>query len=115
MCYDHLAGEIGVSVFERMVKRKALARDADALTITPAGRRLFAALDIDTESLARQRRAFCKPCLDWSERRHHLAGALGSALFTALQKRGWVRRERESRVVKVSAEGERAIDAWLGV
>jgi DNA-binding transcriptional ArsR family regulator len=113
VCYDHLAGEIGVSVFERMVKRKALVREGDALTITPAGRRLFAALDIDTESLARQRRAFCKPCLDWSERRHHLAGALGGALFTALQKRGWLRRERGSRVVRVSAQGERAIDAWL--
>jgi DNA-binding transcriptional ArsR family regulator len=113
VCYDHLAGEVGVSIYERLVKRKALASDGAALSLTPAGRRLFAALDIDAESLARQRRAFCKPCLDWSERRHHLAGSLGNALFAAFQKRGWARRDRESRVVKVSAEGERAIDAWL--
>ena len=113
VCYDHLAGEAGVSVYERLVKRKALSAEGAVLSLTPAGRRLFASLDIDTDSLASQRRTYCRACLDWSERRHHLAGALGSALFAKLLERGWARRERESRVVKISAEGERAIDAWL--
>ena len=113
VCYDHLAGEVGVSVYERLVKRKALSAEATGLSLTPAGRRLFASLDIDTDSLASRRRVYCRACLDWSERRHHLAGALGSALFAKLLERGWARRERESRVVKISAEGERAIDAWL--
>lgn len=113
VCYDHLAGESGVALYETLVKRKAIAASGDALAITPAGRRLFAALDIDTDSLARQRRALCKPCLDWSERRHHLAGSLGGALFAAFQKRGWMRRDRDSRVVRISAQAQQAIDEWL--
>ena len=92
VCYDHLAGEAGVSVYERLVKRKALSAEGAVLSLTPAGRRLFASLDIDTDSLASQRRTYCRACLDWSERRHHLAGALGSALFAKLLERGWARR-----------------------
>ena len=113
-CYDHLAGEAGVAVFDRLVKRKAIVTAGDAVTLTPAGRRLFAALGIDTDSLARQRRAFCTACLDWSERRPHLAGALGGALLAAFEGRGWVRRSPSSRVVRVTAEGEKGMEGWLG-
>ncbi|MBX3673106.1 MAG: hypothetical protein KF776_09020 [Burkholderiales bacterium] len=113
-CYDHLAGEAGVAVYEGLVKRRAIVTASDSVTLTPAGRRLFAALGIDTDSLARQRRAFCKACLDWSERRPHLAGALGGALLAAFEGRGWVRRSRGSRVVRVTAEGEKGMEGWLG-
>ncbi|MBX3717040.1 MAG: hypothetical protein KF738_13655, partial [Burkholderiales bacterium] len=112
-CYDHLAGEAGVAVYEGLVKRKAIVTSGDSVTLTPAGRRLFAALGIDTDSLARQRRAFCKTCLDWSERRPHLARALGSALLAAFEGRGRVRRSRGSRVVRVKGRGRKSWrDGW---
>lgn len=113
-CYDHLAGEAGVAVYDRLVKRKAIVTTGDSVTLTPAGRRLFAALAIDTDSLVRQRRSFCKACLDRSERRPHLAGALGGALLAAFEGRGWVKRSRGSRVVRVTAEGEKGMEGWLG-
>lgn len=112
-CYDHLAGEAGVAVCEALVKRKAIVMEGDSVTLTPAGRRLFATLGIDTDSLARQRRAFCTACLDWSEGRPHLAGALGGALLAAFEGRGWVRRSEGTRVVRVTAEGERAMEGWI--
>jgi hypothetical protein len=113
-CYDHLAGEAGVAVYEGLVKRRAIDTNGDTVTLTPAGRRLFAALGIDTDSLARQRRAFCKACLDWSERRPHLAGALGGALLAAFEGRGWVRRTRGTRVVRVTGAWEKEMKGWLG-
>ena len=112
-CYDHLAGEAGVAVYEGLVKRKAIVTSGDSVTLTPAGRRLFAALGIDTDSLARQRRAFCTACLDWSEGRPHLAGALGGALLAAFEGRGWVRPSECTLVVRVTAEGERAMEGWI--
>jgi hypothetical protein len=113
-CYDHLAGEAGVAVYEGLAQRRAIDTDGDTVTLTPAGRRLFAALGIDTDSLARQRRAFCKACLDWSERRPHLAGALGGALLAAFEGRGWVRRTRGTRVVRVTGAWEKELEEWLG-
>ncbi len=114
VCYDHLAGEVGVGVFERLLSRKALVRSTGGLRVTASGSRLFGSLGIDTESLSGQKRAFCRACLDWSERRHHLAGSLGHALFDAVLTRGWARRERDSRVVTFTRTGEAALEAWLG-
>jgi DNA-binding transcriptional ArsR family regulator len=109
VCYDHLAGEEGVRIYENLLKRQALVPGAHGPELTAAGQRLFQKLDIDTDALSRQKRAVCRACLDWSERRHHLAGALGAALLSRLVDLGWAKRARDSRVVLLSANGLRAL------
>jgi DNA-binding transcriptional ArsR family regulator len=112
VCYDHLAGELGVFVYEGMARHGAFALDADGVALTPAGRALVARLGIDPLPAA-TRRPLCRHCLDWSERRHHLAGALGTALLDRFQQLGWAHRVPDSRVLAFSANGEAALRAWL--
>jgi DNA-binding transcriptional ArsR family regulator len=109
VCYDHLAGEVGVRIYENLVKKHALVPAADGLQLSDEGRRLFRKLAIDTDALAAQKRAFCRACLDWSERRHHLAGALGAALLDRVVALGWARRAKGSRVVSLTPHGEQAL------
>jgi DNA-binding transcriptional ArsR family regulator len=109
VCYDHLAGEVGVRLYENLLQRRALVPGDDGLVLTASGERLLRKLLIDTAALARQKRAFCRACLDWSERRHHLAGALGAALLARFIELGWAKRARDSRVVTVTAIGEREL------
>ncbi|WP_298210482.1 helix-turn-helix domain-containing protein [Acidovorax sp.] len=113
VCYDHLAGEVGVQLHEALLRQGYLRPAGDGLTVTTAGAEWFAHQGIDTAEVARQRRMLCRPCLDWSERRHHLGGALGAALLQRLLERGWARRDKDSRVLHFSAEGELALRAWL--
>ena len=112
VCYDHLAGELGVLVYERLARRGAFALDAGGITLTDNGRALIAAIGIDPLPSA-TRRPLCRHCLDWSERRHHLAGVLGTALLDRFQQLGWARRVPDSRVLAFSASGEAALRAWL--
>ena len=109
VCYDHLAGEVGVGIYESLLRTRALVEGADGLRLTAAGERWFAKLSIDTQALANQKRAFCRACLDWSERRHHLAGALGAALLARFTDLGWAKRARDSRLVLVTPDGEREL------
>src|SRR6202049_2765060 len=113
VCYDHLAGEEGVRIYENLLKRQALVPGAPGPELTAAGQRLFPKLGIDTDALSRQKRAVCRACLDWSERRHHLAGALGAALLSRLVDLGWAKRARDSRVVLVAPHGERELNKLL--
>ena len=106
VCYDHLAGERGVWLFDRL-----RGRYVDDLRVTPAGRTFFETLGIDVSALEHQRRVLCRPCLDWSERRHHLAGSLGAAILDRVFALRWARRELDSRAVVFSAAGERAFRA----
>jgi len=107
MCYDHLAGELAVWALERMVARRIFASDAAGFALTDHGARWFESLDISPTSLAQEHRALCRPCLDWGERRHHLAGALGAALVQRCFKLKWARRARDSRIVAFTPLGER--------
>ena len=113
VCYDHLAGEVGVRIYEGLMQRRALVSGVDGLELTREGQRLFQKLRIDTDALSRQKRAFCRSCLDWSERRHHLAGALGAALLARVVELGWAKRARDSRVVSLSANGQQALQEWF--
>lgn len=113
ICYDHLAGELGVLIYDRLVAQGAFTFGADGAGLTPAGRRLVLRLGIDDAALAGQRREFCRTCLDWSERRHHLAGALGAALLGRFVELGWTRRVADSRVMAFPGAGERALREWL--
>ncbi|HEX4151612.1 MAG TPA: helix-turn-helix transcriptional regulator [Steroidobacteraceae bacterium] len=109
ICYDHLAGEAGVTVYEGLMHRRYLEMSHDGLRPTESGVAWFSRLGVDTEAAARQRRTFCRPCMDWSERRYHLAGALGAALLSRFYDLGWAKRDRSSRVIRLSPKGEREI------
>src|SRR5664279_6353905 len=106
VCYDHLAGELGVLVFDGMEQRRLLRSGDDGLQLTRSGQRFFADFGIDIEALISRRRPLCRACLDWSVRRHHLAGALGAALLNRCYELGWGRRVKGSRVVNFSTAGE---------
>ena len=105
ICYDHLAGELGVAAYEALLHREVLQISDGVLHLGKSGVQWFKDLGIDTQTAARQRRSFCRPCLDWSERRHHLAGSLGAALLTRLQELKWAARDRNSRVVRFTPRG----------
>src|SRR5215475_2312266 len=112
-CYDHLAGDLAVKTFDRLVERWLLARRGEQVRVTADGRRFFADGGIDVDALASGRRELCRCCLDWSERRYHLGGALGAAIFEQIIARGWAIREARTRVVRFSPIGERKTTAWL--
>lgn len=109
ICYDHLAGEIGVAAYEGLLRIGAFEPVHGTLGLSEAGASWFRHLGIDTAAAARQRRTFCRPCMDWSERRHHLAGSLGAALLSRLHELGWAERQKNSRVVRFTASGQRAL------
>jgi DNA-binding transcriptional ArsR family regulator len=108
ICYDHLAGELGVTAFETLLRARVFARTADGIRLTPAGAEWFTKVGVDTAAAAQQRRTLCRPCMDWSERRQHLAGALGSALLGRVCELGWAKRDADSRVIRFSPRGQRA-------
>lgn len=113
VCYDHLAGELGVLLYERLAQRGAFGVGADGLQLTDAGRALVAAIGADPQPLPGSRRPVCRTCLDWSERRDHLAGALGTALLQRFEQLGWAKRVPQSRALMFSDGGEAALRAWL--
>jgi DNA-binding transcriptional ArsR family regulator len=109
ICYDHLAGEVAVSAYEALLARGYLSEgEGSAPTLTQTGKDWLSSFGINIEAAAMQKRIFCRACLDWSERRNHLAGALGTALLNRIYERGWAYRALNSRVINFSAEGERA-------
>lgn len=113
-CYDHLAGRLGVAVTDALLQEGHLRREAQGLALTDGGGAWFRrALDIDAASLPGGRRPLLRPCLDWSERRDHLAGALGAALLQALLARGWLRRQAQGRALTVDADGLRQLRGLL--
>jgi DNA-binding transcriptional ArsR family regulator len=108
VCYDHLAGELGVLAFDSLEEQRVLKTGRGGLELTRRGREFCDEIGIDIGNLARERRPLCRACLDWSVRRHHLAGALGAALLRRCFELGWARRAKDSRVVSFSPPGERA-------
>ena len=112
-CYDHLAGHLGVALTDALAARGHVVLTEDGGMVTPAGEEFLAGFGIDVHQLAHGRRAFCRPCLDWSERRFHLGGALGKAILDLALQRGWARRAAASRTLSVTPPGHLALRAWL--
>ena len=104
-CYDHLAGELAVNIYEFMLREKWLA--ADGLALTSAGKTQLERLGAVFN--ARPRRKPCCPCLDWSERRFHLGGDAGSSLMTLFLQKGWITRAPGYREVQVTDSGRAAL------
>lgn len=107
ICYDHLAGDYGVRMLDSLIASGAINAIGDGLVVTEHGEDRFKCIGIDLHGLKSSRRPLCRSCLDWSERRAHLAGSLGKALLSNFFDKGWARRTRESRSVIFSPEGER--------
>jgi DNA-binding transcriptional ArsR family regulator len=104
VCYDHLAGDLGVLAFDAFEKRRWLQHDESGLRLSASGERFCRGLGLD---LASGRRPACRVCLDWSARRNHLAGLVGKALLDRCYALDWARRRRATRIVDFSARGER--------
>jgi DNA-binding transcriptional ArsR family regulator len=117
ICYDHLAGDLGVQMLDSMKKQRLVRASKQAIELTGEGRRFMAeSLQIDTDALAHPRRPVCKACLDWSERRHHLAGTLGAAVMARFTELKWAARDEApgSRVVNFTRNGEKRFAALFG-
>lgn len=107
-CYDHLAGSLAVAWLEAMRAHGHLA-GPDGLVLSASGEAWCRQAGLDLDGARAARRPLCRTCLDWSERRDHLAGALGAALLRLLLERGWARRVPDSRALRVGARGERLL------
>lgn len=124
-CYDHLAGKYGVAVFDALLAAGALADQAptsggqpgerSSLALGPAADRVFPALGVDVRQAAHTRRRLATACVDWTERRPHLGGALGAAVWRALVERGWLLRQPGTREVIVTQAGKQGLQDLLGI
>lgn len=118
-CYDHLAGRLGVAIFDSLVARRAIAKPAaryrGPVGLGPAGPRVFRDLGIDLDEARKERRQFATACGDWTERRPHLGGALGAALWARTLEQGWVVQKPGTRIVVVTERGRRSFHTRLGV
>lgn len=113
-CYDHLAGKVAVGITQSLLRKKLLRHDEEAYTVTNKGALWLAELGIDLDAVRQQKRFFARPCLDWTERKHHLAGALGAALLDRMLAEHWLRRKPHERTVILTAKGEQALQR-LGI
>jgi len=113
VCYDHLAGASGVWMTDRLRERGFL-NGRDAFNVSTEGVRFFESRGLDMDALTRLRRPFCRTCLDWSERRFHLGGALGAAILQRIFELRWARREERRRAAVFSTTGERAFRRCFG-
>jgi DNA-binding transcriptional ArsR family regulator len=117
VCYDHLAGDLGVQMLDSMRRQELVRQNKTEIELTQDGERFVEkALQIDAKSLNHPRRPVCKVCLDWSERRHHLAGTLGAALMQRFTELKWAARDPSpgSRVVQFTRQGEKRFAALFG-
>lgn len=115
LCYDHLAGQLGVGIGDALLAGGRLRLRDGAFSLPPAGRRWFERFGIELGALEGGRRPLLRSCLDWTERREHLGGALGAALATHLLERDWLRRERGARTLLVTAAGRRGFLRAFGL
>jgi len=113
VCYDHLAGELGVILYASLQERHAFDFAGTTVGLSAEGERLIAEFGVDARAIRNQKRALCRVCMDWSERKHHLAGAVGAALLARVIELGWAVRDRSSRAVCFRPNGERAFRRYF--
>lgn len=119
VCYDHMAGHLGVLLHDRFTQLGWLTHvsttDDDSYDLSATGVAAFESLGIDVEETRRLRRRFAYACLDWSERRPHIGGALGAALLKVALKKRWVSQDLDSRAIRVTNAGRRELSVRFGV
>ncbi|KZE47105.1 ArsR family transcriptional regulator [Brevibacillus parabrevis] len=104
-CYDHLAGEVGVALTQKLISLGMIEASGQDFVLNEAGKSKLRSLGVEVESSPKSRRRFARQCLDWSERRHHLAGSLGASLTNRLFELGWIERIPGGRAVRVTPKG----------
>jgi DNA-binding transcriptional ArsR family regulator len=114
-CYDHFAGKLGVALTDALRERGHLVLSEEGGEMTEAGSALLRSLDIDLAALRHRRRTFCRPCIDWTERRPHLGGTVGAAITRRCFELGWTGRTREARIGTITAAGERGFLEVFGL
>ena len=118
-CYDHMAGAVAVALHDQFLRERWLVSDggsgSDAYQLSDAGTQRLGRMGIDLKEVRSLRRRFAYPCLDWSERRPHIAGALGAALLRHAAKKGWVVRELDSRALRLTRTGQKNILEHFGI
>ena len=108
-CYDHLAGQLGVAIADAMTARQHLLLDEDGGAVTPDGERFLREFGVALDTRKAGRRIFCRACLDWSERRYHVAGFVGAEICDRMFALGWVTQRRGSRAIQVTPAGHRGL------
>ena len=114
-CYDHLAGEVAVRIYDRLLANGHLSNDDNHLRLTGTGIELLAVIGVDIDSVTSGKRPQARSCLDWTERRHHLAGASGAGLLSALVTNSWAAHGAEPRAIRVTATGRAALSEHFGL
>jgi len=114
-CYDHLAGVLGVGLADRLTERDYVILGDEAGEVTRAGGEFLAGLGVDLSGARAKKRIFCRPCVDWTERRPHIGGAVGAALANWCFERHWIERVRDSRAVLVTPPGRRELQQRFGL
>lgn len=115
MCYDHLGGRLGVAIADHLMAERAIVLESDGGTITGCIDNALAPIDLSFDRThAVNSMALCRPCLDWSERRFHIAGPLGQRICNHLLDNDYLRRRKADRGLKVTAKGATALCRWLG-
>jgi DNA-binding transcriptional ArsR family regulator len=114
-CYDHLAGRLGVALADALTARGCIVLGEDGGVVTATGGEFLSAFGVDLAAAGATRRVYCRPCLDWSERRPHLAGFIGAAVASRCFELGWVRRLPDTRAVAIAPEGRRGFAQRFGL
>lgn len=109
VCYDHLAGETGVRLTDHLLLQKIIELTKKSYSVTTKGNKFFAGLGIEIDQLKMQRRLFAAACLDWSERKYHLAGSLGASLLNKMIESDWIRRKKDSRALVLTNKGKQEL------
>ena len=114
-CYDHLAGELGVAILNRLREQNYISQEGTAYRLTKAGEKFFSGLSFDVDGIAAKRRRFAYPCPDWSQRVPHLGGALAAALLDWFLRSKAIVRLRGSRAVRVTDTGQNVLNAVFSI
>ncbi|WP_163836324.1 ArsR/SmtB family transcription factor [Spartinivicinus ruber] len=105
VCYDHLAGELGVVLYDTLISQGHIVDNSTELVVSTQGKVFFKGLGIDFNKLNKTKRPICKACLDWSERRSHLSGSLGQWILTDIFSKGWATKQLDSRAIRFTRNG----------
>ncbi len=114
-CYDHLGGVLAIALRNQLLEKGALRHRKDAFVLTREGERFLFRLQIDASGLRKLRRSFAHKCLDWTERHHHIGGALGAALLSRFIEMKWLVRMRQTRAVRLTHHGELGFEQVFGI
>lgn len=114
-CYDHLAGKLAIEIVTSLTKQKIIILNGHLFEVTDFGMEWFEKIGIDIDSLKEKKRSFAHKCLDWTERKHHIAGALGAAILEKFLEKDWIRRKQNTREIVITALGERKLSSELKI